>query len=123
MGRSAHGNALLDGKLYIYGGSGEEQEFLKSVEVIKLRDNAPDAISLLIENHPDELVPSRLESLFCPISNHQILLMGGRNEQYQESADIFIFDTNKLTFKKQKDVKWPTESEPFSCDRIMSDYN
>ena len=49
--------------------------------------------------------------------------MGGRNEEYQETADIFIFDKNKLTFRKQENVQWPTEREPFECDRIVSDYN
>ena len=82
-----------------------------------------EASHLLIEDLEEKPVPARLETQFCPISNHEILLMGGRDEQYQESSDLFIFDTQQLTFKKQQDVKWPTESEPFSCDRIMSDYN
>ena len=34
VGRSAHSCAKLGDKLYVYGGSDENQEFLKSIEVI-----------------------------------------------------------------------------------------
>ena len=50
VGRSAHSCAVLGDNLYVYGGSDEGKEFLKSIEIIPTSSAQSEIGSQLIED-------------------------------------------------------------------------
>ena len=96
--RYSHAACIIGSRQYVFGGRNNRNEQLANIEICEIGNNAAQWENLLLDQ-----VEPRFFSVFCPISEREILILGGRDKDYRK--DAFIFDIfNKQTRLVKSDI-------------------
>ena len=83
--RCNHGSTILNQRLYVYGGQGEEP-FISAIEFLEISDdltngqNQNEAEWQLLEIE-ESLIGAKRNPIMCALNEREILILGGGNEQ------------------------------------------
>ena len=111
MGRSKASSCFLGGNIYVFGGHGQQEKYLSSVEQLRVTAVASQQADVqwrLIKQPP--IFPTRYYCLVAPITDTQIVIMGGYNSTDGQMNDVWLFDIRNETTKKT------AEGGPFTFD-------
>ena len=83
--RCNHGSTILNQRLYVYGGQGEEP-FISAIEYLEISDdltngqNQNQAEWQLLEIE-ESLIGARRYPIMCALNKREILILGGLKEE------------------------------------------
>ena len=97
--RYSHSGCCLNGVMYVFCGYNKDDELLNSIESLNVRaleNGEPENWQTVELPEPIYMAP-RLNVIVAPISNKDILILGGG----VEFQDAYIFDTDEVTLKQK----------------------
>ena len=100
LARWDHSSCILEKTLYILGGYDENDELTNSIEIL-INIDEPDP-SVITKWSLIQLISSfqpRNFSVFCAWNEHEIIILGGKNENREIMCDGWVFDTRTDTLR------------------------
>ena len=100
--RYAHSSCTIGKTLYVLSGLDEDDEVTGTIEKLTNIDEQVAITSSRWRWQLIELIESflpRSAPVFCAWNNHEIIILGGKNEEGERLGDGWVFDTRTDTLR------------------------
>ena len=77
VARSQASSCILGRRVYVFGGCGDGESYLNSIEYLKLSSRQDESQGLAWMIVSLEMVTPRINPVLCPLNERQIVLIGG----------------------------------------------